>query len=269
MGTISDPLTEADYVDSQLHHQIINHIELVRIRLGIPKTEMRVLDWGCGRGAGVAFLREAGYLAYGVDTDAVRTARGAGVLRKRGYDPVDLLRLVSPDNRTSFPDNFFHCIFSYTVLEHVADLATVALELYRLTRPSGEGLHIFPGHRRVVEGHLFMPFLQWLPKGRLRSLAISTWVALGVEPRWPELNGKPYEDRVTSYAKFMDEMTFYRPLGQIHNTFRAAGFSTYSAVLQHPRLVWLPQAIMPRAVLLALDTVVSTLMSVNLLLRKP
>jgi hypothetical protein len=71
---------------------------------------------------------------------------------------------MDPSGRAPFPDGCFHALISYQVLEHIEDLAAAAAEWARLTAGGGAGFHIYPPHFRLVEAHLFMPFVHWLPR---------------------------------------------------------------------------------------------------------
>ena len=58
----------------------MRYLELTRERLGLQKYEMNVLDWGSGRGEYVAWLREAGYNAFGAEIRAEAADRGKELL---------------------------------------------------------------------------------------------------------------------------------------------------------------------------------------------
>lgn len=65
MGTWRDTLTEEDIAKFTLRETLVNNIEKFRTRYGLKKSEFKILDWGCGRGRSVLFLREKGYAAFG------------------------------------------------------------------------------------------------------------------------------------------------------------------------------------------------------------
>ena len=80
---------------------------------------MNILDWGCGRGPSVAWLRERGYNAFGVEIDPIAIHHGKAMLESRGHDVPHIISPINDDCIVNYPDNFFHFVFSTQVLEHV------------------------------------------------------------------------------------------------------------------------------------------------------
>lgn len=247
-----DILTEDEYDSFVVNLEILRYLEYARAQLGLEKQDMNVLDWGCGRGNYVLYLRRAGYNAYGVDVSADAISRGKGLINRSGYDADDLLAPIGNNGKTRHPDGFFHFVFSYQVLEHVEDMKLVTQEIARITSTGGFGLHIYPGKWRPIEGHLFMPFVHWLPKNAIRRVAIYMFALLGVEPRWKEANGLNSWQKARIYFSYSEDETFYRPYGAIRESFTRSGFSAKSVVMDHPsleRFRWIPGGIIEGMVL--------------------
>lgn len=116
-----------------------------------------------------AALIAQGYDGYGVEIDPEPVRNGYDLFRNRGLDPKQRLRVVGQTEDTSFPKGFFHVVCSFQVLEHLARLELDALEWTRITSDDAVGIHIYPSAWRVVEPHLMLPFLHWLPKNVLRQ----------------------------------------------------------------------------------------------------
>jgi SAM-dependent methyltransferase len=212
-------------------------VELVARRLQIDGPALRVLDWGCGRGNYVLHLRERGYSAFGAEPSTEAIERGRALLERRDVDVDHVIRPIGADGRVAFPDRSFHLVFSYYVLEHVADLARCAAEIHRLSAAGGFGFHVFPGRWRPIEGHLSMPMVHWLPKGRSRRALIRWCVALGIEPEgWAA--GTTGAEKTQTYFDYSVGQTFYRGYSAIRDAFAASGFTItpQSLQLQHPRL---------------------------------
>lgn len=181
---------------------------------------LRVLDVGCGRGGNVAWLCDAGYDAYGVDVDPEYIRNGRGYFQDRGLG--ERVRTLGPDGRYPFEDGWFDVVLSDQVLEHVADLPALAGEVFRVLRPGGVGLHIFPAKWRPIEPHLFAPFVHWLPAGgRARRAALS----LAMRRGWSadHFRDRPHPERLAIFGDFLDGETYYRPVRTIEATFRDAG----------------------------------------------
>ncbi|MBX9777441.1 MAG: class I SAM-dependent methyltransferase [Xanthobacteraceae bacterium] len=112
---------------------------------------------GLGRGDYVAWLRRAGYDAYGAEIRQAAFDRGKELFRTLGFDHDRVIRPITPDCKTDLPAGAFHFVFTHYVLEHVADIDAVTAEMARVTTPGGCGFHVYPGKLRPIEPHLFMP----------------------------------------------------------------------------------------------------------------
>jgi len=220
----NDILTAAEFDAAPPHPEIVSRIEACRTRFAVPRRAFRILDWGCGRGKLVLWLREQGYDAVGVDIDPRPFANGMELFAAKGHSTGECLHALDEAGRAPFPDSWFHFIVSWQTLEHIADLNRVVQEFHRLTADGGEGLHVYPPHRRIVEAHLFMPFVHWLPKNKLRRWLIGVFVIAGIEPDWWPDERKPLVDKVAVYYRYSVAETFYRPPRQIQSCFSSLRF---------------------------------------------
>jgi len=234
-----DVLTEEEFARFSPNERTLGFIETCREALGIAKSEFRILDWGCGRGRHVLWLREQGYDAHGVDIDELPVRNGIPLFEQRGQ-PATCLKLLTPEGRSDFPDGSFHFTYSHSVLEHVADLPTVATEIGRLTATGGMGYHCYPARWYVVEGHLLMPCIHWLPKNLLRRTAIRGYVLLGREPRWHQLAGMSQVDKAATYYDYSIRKTYYRSYAEVREDFRQGAIETRCVSISHPRVVGHP-----------------------------
>ena len=222
--TKHNALTEEEMSGFSMSPRIYRFIEHFREKMNLDKSDMNVLDWGCGRGRSVAWLRTQGYSAFGTDIDPEPVNNCRELLSARGFDPDLLISLMDKGVEKKFPDNFFHLSFSEGVFEHVKDLEQVAANLKRLTAPGGVGVHFFPAHKHFVEIHLFMPFLHWLPKNKLRKLYISFLLSLGKDPGWKELKGKSRQEQAQAYYEYINNKTYYRSPRNITDIFTRNNF---------------------------------------------
>jgi SAM-dependent methyltransferase len=103
----------------------------------------RVLDLGCGAGRFVRALAEAGADPVGVELAP------AALERARAVVPGADLRLVEPDGSLPLEHRSVDLVWASEVLEHVADLGQVLVEIRRVLRPGGRLLATVPFHGRV------------------------------------------------------------------------------------------------------------------------
>lgn len=225
MSSKHEPLTEAEMADFSPAGPWLDWLDEYAARTDRQPRDIRVLDWGCGRGRLVARLLEHGYDAYGIDVDPEAVENGWALLRDRGFVAEERLRVFDPERAVPFEAAGFHAVLSDQVLEHVTSLDSVAEELARLTRGDGFGLHIFPSHLRVREPHLHMPFVHWLPKGGLRRAYITAMVHCGREPSWTELEGAPAQERVARYYDYSVQRTWYRGPRELRRTLTSHGLA--------------------------------------------
>jgi len=222
--TKHDVLTEDEMLNFSISPRIFRFIEYYRNRMHLKNSEMNVLDWGCGRGRSVVWLRERGYNAFGTDIDPEPLGNCRKLLASRALDPDSLVSLLDNGEEKKFTDNFFHLSFSEGVFEHVRDIEQVAANLARVTATGGVGVHFFPAHRHFVEIHLFMPLLHWLPKNRLRKICISFLLMFGAGPAWKELKGKTRQEQAQAYYEYIINKTYYRAPRELTDIFTRHGF---------------------------------------------
>ena len=222
----NDLLTEPEFSSFTPHPLIMEHLERSRASLGVPRRDFRIVDWGCGRGALVLWLREHGYDVVGVDIDQTALQKGAALFESRGHLVEDCLRVLDPLGRAPFPDASFHFVTSYQVVEHIEDLDAASAEWARLTADGGAGLHIYPPHLRPIEPHLFMPFVHWLPKNAARKWLIGLFVLAGVEPHWWPNQTKSWKEKQRVYYHYSAGETFYRRPAAIRDVLAAQGLQS-------------------------------------------
>jgi SAM-dependent methyltransferase len=111
--------------------------------LGEARAGERVLDLGCGAGRFVAALAAAGADPVGVEVAE------AALERARSVAPGADLRLAEPDGSLPLEHGSVDLVWCTEVLEHVADVAHLLLEVRRVLRPGGRLLATVPFHGRV------------------------------------------------------------------------------------------------------------------------
>jgi SAM-dependent methyltransferase len=103
----------------------------------------RVLDLGCGAGRFVRALGEAGAEPVGVEIAQ------AALDRARRNAPGADLRLLEPGGELPLEHRSVDAVWCSEVLEHVADVAGLLVEVRRVLRPGGRLLATVPFHGRA------------------------------------------------------------------------------------------------------------------------
>ena len=176
----------------------------------VPEAEFvgrSVLDLGCFTGGRLVYWKERyGFDdVRGIDIREVYAEAAALFAAERG---------VAAEFATGFAealpydDDTFDFIVSTDVLEHVNDVAAVMAECFRVLRPGGRLLVVFPQYFQPLEAHLTfttrLPALHWIFSGSTLARAVheihrergeaASWYALGspdLPPtrKLPSLNG--------------------------------------------------------------------------------
>lgn len=190
----------------------------------------RILDFGCGAGAAVAYLCRREFDCYGIDVAAGGPAIShdpAGACRaafpdwRLEWDKSTALAgrvfPVSPDDyRLPFPDRSFDFCFSDQVFEHVHDYAAVFREIGRVLKPGALSLHRFPGPNRLIEGHAQLP----IPLLCRNRAYLGLWALAG--RRAPHQGGLSWRDTVQDNRRMMSQ-TFYPTKARLRRYARQAG----------------------------------------------
>ncbi len=227
-------LTKEEVEIAKVKPAILQTIEEYLQVNSMKKGEIRVLDYGSGRGKLVAVLRKMGIQTYGVEVDSVPLENGFNYFLQNEYTPSDFLFLIGKDCKTVFSDNFFDIIISDQVFEHVENIEVVAQEFSRITKPGGVHIHTFPAKEYLLEQHLFMPAIHWLPKGLVRKWFIFLFVELRVEPFWKRLDGYSSAKKTNAYYQYSIKNTFYKSVKGLKKIFHAYDFSVYHKYLYAP-----------------------------------
>jgi len=129
-----------------------------------------ILDYGCGGGMWVIYLRSLGYKnVFGIDVfDEDQMCELNSLYRKIFPDDSDVFYRYGGD-RTPFDDGSFNNILSIQVVEHVANLEAYYNECSRLLVEEGQVLLDFPHLSVPFDTHAKLWFVHRFPK-RIRRL---------------------------------------------------------------------------------------------------
>lgn len=168
-----------------------------------------ILDLGCGEGKMVQELRQNGYNAYGCDFIDTQGISDFTSTIQHGYSKDILRSIEGSPYRLPFEDKTFDYIFSSQVFEHIMDYETTLREIYRILKPGGISLNMFPGRYIFIEPHVFVPLASVLQNRAWLLL----WAYLGVRNRFQK--GKKAKEVATLNYNYLHAQTNYLKKGQI------------------------------------------------------
>src|SRR6185503_10155871 len=109
-------LTESELVAYEINLNLLSLIRIYQDENKLLSNNVKVLDFGCGRGRSVLKLKLQGYDVYGVDVDPEPILNGLDLFQHFGFDGSKLMTTIKTDCLTHFPDNFFDVVFSDQVV---------------------------------------------------------------------------------------------------------------------------------------------------------
>lgn len=180
-------------------------------------SRFRVLDWGCGRGITVASLLKFGFDAYGVEIDPVVLKQSQTLFDDFAWNHPDRMKLIGQKNKTEFPSDYFDLIISDQVFEHVENIEDLAKEMHRISKPGATLIHRWPAKYSILEPHLRMPFVHWLPKNRIRKGFIFANLLFGNNPGWNQ--SASLRAQTNLYYRYLVDKTYYRKLDDYSKLF--------------------------------------------------
>lgn len=143
--------------------------------------EKIVLDFGCGYGGRtVEYARLGGArFVYGVEPAETHTAMAQQYARSVNVENVEFR--TCGQTTLPLPDSSVDVVVSYDVLEHVESPRLSVAELFRVIRPGGTALLVFPVYWGMRSHHLdyisTLPGLHWLFSAQTLVQAVNSILA--------------------------------------------------------------------------------------------
>jgi SAM-dependent methyltransferase len=154
------------------------------IEKGFVGNAGRILDYGCGTGAFLHEMKQAGWEIAGLEPDP-----GArGLARKLNGENI-----IAPDSFHLFPDNHFDRITLWHVLEHVHLLHKTMKQLHRVLKPGGKIFIAVPNYTSMDAAYYGSSWAAWdvprhlyhfSPTSMKKLLPASGFSLQSVHPMW-------------------------------------------------------------------------------------
>jgi SAM-dependent methyltransferase len=199
------------------------------------RPDSSILDFGCGRGEAVTNLLDAGFSARGCDlrfpeNTSTNVLVESGALAEIREHPYGL----------PYPDACFDAVISDQVFEHVIDYDSAIDEIYRVLKPGGVTLHIFPSRLSPVEVHTHVPAAGFFAPYWWLSL----WAHLGIR-RMPSQVDKTAAQSAHHTYSYLRQNTNYHNRNWIRaafeRRFRSVTFCERELLHQSQRGRWVSQ----------------------------
>jgi len=121
----------------------------------------RVLEVGCNRGYLLSELHKYAGCVYGVDIDEGAIA----CAKHKGYNVF-----VCSANNLSLPSEIFDAVFSVHTIEHLPDLLGAVREFWRVLKPDGTLIMVYP--YEPITGITCLPFWSLSKRGNIHLRSI-------------------------------------------------------------------------------------------------
>ena len=140
---------------NRLYHAVRSHTLQQKRKLvskDIKSTSPTILDYGCGTGAFLKVMKEAGWTTTGLEPDP---------LARQNAAEIHGIRAEAPDQLASLSDASFDVLTLWHVLEHVHDLQTTLDHLNRVLKPEGVMYIALPNHKSSDALHYGGSWAAW------------------------------------------------------------------------------------------------------------
>jgi ubiquinone/menaquinone biosynthesis C-methylase UbiE len=194
--------------------------EYVLEKAGQIAQGSKILDYGCGAGDVVMEGSRRGLDIIGVET-FYGGSKAKDLTISRGLLNQSVFSL-SEEYEIPFNDSYFDFVISNQVFEHVEDLQFTIDEIFRVLKPGGKLLALFPDKTVLREGHCGVPFAHWFSaesKWRYRYMRIMRLCGFGYFK-----NGKSHHQWVVEFIEWLNKFTYYRRLDEIQIIIEKKGF---------------------------------------------
>ena len=199
---------------------------------GLTGTTLSVLDAGCGDGRLLRYLGksiDARLCGFDSAEYGLQTAESIG-----SEVPDADIRQTLPDGSWPFEAESADIVISHQVLEHVFNFEQFCAENYRVLKPGGFAVHVFPTRHSFMEWHMNLPVVHKIRSHDVRSAAIRLLTSAGLG------TDRNLSDRfaAAAHADYLRTFTTYRTWRELVTELHKQGFrATYRHSNRLPKLM--------------------------------
>jgi len=148
---------------------LLNLFDDFAMQLSLRREDLVVVDFGCGSGELVMVMRSLGITAYGYDIYEEEISLGKQLAKDNGiYEEImfcDRSLLFS-----ALPSSKIDILVSFSVLEHLDDLAIAEMFEIFQHHVTGFMYHLVPSKYKVIDDHTGLKFLGLFPHAVSRAI---------------------------------------------------------------------------------------------------
>lgn len=183
-------VAEGRYLES-LAHPLDRYFPEGRLKQMLSGADALELGSNFG-GASLAYYELYGLKSItGIDVREDQPDICRAFFRKHGVDEADYDFRQGVGENLPFADGAFDVVLSFDVIEHVQDVRRTLAECWRVLKPGGHCIHIFPSFWHPVQHHLTLvtraPFIHWIYSKQ--TLMDVYWDILDENPEYRDRNG--------------------------------------------------------------------------------
>ncbi len=95
------------------------------------KENIKILDWGCGKGELVDYLKDNNFNCFGVEISKSKMYQKSTEYKNNISEKIFL---INADNKTNFKSDYFDIIITNQVIEHMENKDSFLFEMNRILK---------------------------------------------------------------------------------------------------------------------------------------
>jgi SAM-dependent methyltransferase len=142
------------------------------------KSDLRILDFGCGNGDFIHYLRENGIKCDGADTFSGMYSIWEDEARNKCSEGSSIYKIE--DNFINVKDSYYDLVVSNQVFEHIQFPKDSFIEINRILKPNGKLIALFPVYETIFEPHAKLYFAHYLKSKNIQFIYFYICALFGI-----------------------------------------------------------------------------------------